>query len=81
MKIKFLLIFGFVFSVLCFASTTKDCTSTNGNCSYLDTSGKDSFIDDSAGSFAKCYNIYLCEEFDPITKEAIKYVQGIKKIQ
>jgi hypothetical protein len=79
MKIKSLFILGIIFSCFISFAETKDCSSTNTNCTYLNTSGKDSFIDDSPGSFAKCYNIYLCEEFDPITKEAVKYVQAIKK--
>lgn len=50
------------------------------DCSYLEsTNSGRAFVDDSKCSFGHHYNIHLCREFQPITKEAIEYVQSIKK--
>ncbi len=53
------------------------------DCSYYDGSKShdDGQVAMPAGSFDQLYNMYLCQETNPINAEAIKYVQGIKKIE
>mgnify|MGYP007122137819 CR=1 FL=1 len=82
MKIKYILIGIFaIFSLSCMAATdTNPCQAKNTKCSYLETSWQ-TYFSDPKGSFWYCYNIYLCEEFDPIIVDSEKYVQSIKKME
>jgi hypothetical protein len=72
MKIKYIFSIS-IFLLYFWAFAQRDCSEL--------TKPEKSFVKFEKCSFWEYYNVNLCREFQPITKEAKDYIQSIKKMQ